>query len=60
MESGFRGDEADRSLSKPEPHEVSGAESAKGVLSGCVVVNIAKRRRDILQKSLQKEYKSPS
>lgn len=59
MESGFRGDEADRSLSKPEPHEVSEAESAKGVLSGCVVVNIAKRR-DMLQKSLQKEYKSPS
>lgn len=59
MESGFRGDEAVRSLSKPEPCEVSGAESAKGLVSGCIVVNRAKRR-DMLQKSLQKGYKSPS
>lgn len=56
MESDFRGDEAVRSLSKPESLEVSGAENSKGVLSGCLVA----KRRNMLNKSLQKECKSPS
>lgn len=51
MESDFRGDEAVRSLSKPESHEVLGAESSKGVLSGCVVA----KRKDMLAKQVIEE-----